>query len=580
MKLRKTRKTRKPRKALKGGRFYGSGSYGHVMGDPRLLCPGEEMKDVEGKREISKIFDTYENYMSENNVMDRINEVLTPAQIDKLKEYIVLPIKGCRMDMTAIKAHDVYKSDDWFKNGRGVKPRDFSYNAARNSFTVRDTNDAVSDIYQIVYPIASHTLYEKIGSVSRSTQIVDVYKLLFELENLFKGLEYMQSLNLAHYDIKSENIMSVDGKMKFIDLERFSRITYQTHHLNHVKTIDNLQYLTDFPAYTIWTHDITLLYFIDRRLINTPAYRIKFSPEHPFNPSTYMIVKEMYEMAVLSYYEFDKIFKTLKDNKFKFPEHERIKLCNIVMQICVDRFYGMTGITTLDEVLTIDNFEPRLQFKAFTEYINHLTSIEYKKRYNYQYIPSQFMLRTEADHTKYIRRMQNAIPREMHLPVIPTDEHGVSLHLTYVPAIQDYVVKKNDIYSMGYVLLTLINHINIPVITPEFSEIMLKVFYFMTDCLHSVIPSDFKEYYHAEDKSIYFKNIFKRYPLLLNEIKPYISHETAVHIPLPASVPSTPSRGTPRSARGTPRRTPSRGTPRSARGTPRSARRTPRRTPT
>jgi hypothetical protein len=494
----------KTRKVRKGGRFYGKGTFGAVMGNPRMLCPDEELEDIEGKNEVGKIMSDKDVYDNETNVIPRLREYISDSDIDMLREYVVLPIKSCKIDISQVKRHNIYKNNEWFKDSVGEKSTAFRYKKSNGKFIMND--EPLNNMYQIIYPVGTQPFDERLHVLTRSRKSIDIYTLFLEMGHLFKGLQKIQEMDIAHNDVKVENVLFIDGKLKFIDVERLSKITKNpAHNLNRLQTQDNIRYLTDYPLYYPWSHDLILLYL----LIN------------PFDdPISELFNEEIFDMSQILYNELTDLFTKLKTNKFGFSEKIINELYLELIDFSVNRFYGLTGLKMSDGELTPHKFNLSNIMKSS----NRLVTKRDKPTTS-----GEIVLRAYNDYLTF-KEKYNTIPR-------PNTKETVE-------AVLNYILKKNDIYSMGFILLRIINGINIDHPTPQFIEITERVIRHALLCMRSKVPTNFHDYYSS--RSTYFNYIYESYNQIVIDINHMITHEKAVHLPLPPSPVSPPRSGSPR----------------------------------
>jgi hypothetical protein len=516
----------KSRKTHKGGRFYGKGTYGHVMGAPRLPCPDETMEGIQHNREVSKVLHREADYMNEHSVMNRLAEAMKPADIELLREYIVLPIKGCKLDIDQIKAHDVYKSDDWFKDNHGKKVETFKYEA--DGYYIKD--EMKNDIFQVVYPIGTQSFESRREQLLSTNHPNNIYTLFFELGDLFKALKVIQKMDFIHMDIKAANAIVIGGKVKFIDLERLTKCTMDPFHgRNFRQMVDNIQFINHYPLYYPWSQDTVLLQIMESRRYNDIMYMNELYKK--------LFSEKSYGMALELFDEFSYLFYNLRKNKFGFSVEETERLLNMFMAVVVERFYGLTGLNNISTRLTIDNFDIREIKQSYYLLTQRIMDERYADAAGTSILPpSPKIARAKDDYHKFIQRINIRVPSYL------TEEQYNGVH--------DYIFKKNDIHSMGVILMNFINRIKFPVRDPIFNEVMYNIHVLTTICMLSNIPHDFGRYYH--ERNMYFKHIYDSYAHTLNFISSHINPQhRAVNVPLPESSSSSRSRrsrGTPRSS--------------------------------
>lgn len=229
----------------RGGKFIGQGAYGTVYGEPRLPCEGESIDAVRGLNEVSKVFETQEQAEPEGELVGRLEGYgWTPADIERLREYAVIPSKLCRVDLTAFE-HEPYSNVAWAKDSfvhgnlkRGLLP--FQVTSERGEMDVAKY-------------IENHV-----------NNIPGFYKTMVKLLEFGEGIDYILSKDCIHPDLKTPNMVVVNGKFKMIDMADMYNFVEQE---NPNDMMDVAYFYTPWPSMSVLTTGIQSLYIPDDELI-------------------------------------------------------------------------------------------------------------------------------------------------------------------------------------------------------------------------------------------------------------------------------------------------------------------------
>lgn len=191
-------------KKQKGGKRFGSGTYGIVFGEPRIPCIDEEYTDVSGVikknmyTEVSKLFNDSKSAELEYGNTNLFLEDLNKDELKVADETMVLPLKKCEFDACVFN-NPTYKESDWHENV---------------SIPMNKT--------MVVYKKAKNDLYSEIISID---SIDGFKKSLYKFKNILRGIQLLVKKGFVHRDIKLTNCM-VDENDNYviIDLGDIRRI--------------------------------------------------------------------------------------------------------------------------------------------------------------------------------------------------------------------------------------------------------------------------------------------------------------------------------------------------------------------
>lgn len=249
----------------RGGKFIGQGAYGTVYGEPRLPCEGESIDAVRDLNEVSKVFETQEQAEPEGELVGRLEGYgWTPADIERLREYAVIPSKLCRVDLTAFE-HEPYSNVAWAKDSfvhgnlkRGLLP--FQVTSERGEMDVAKY-------------IENHV-----------NNIPGFYKTMVKLLEFGEGIDYILSKDCIHPDLKTPNMVVVNGKFKMIDMADMYNFVEQE---NPNDMMDVAYFYTPWPSLSILTTGINALYSSYHKdwlyALDSSTWHVQDTYDEPFN---------------------------------------------------------------------------------------------------------------------------------------------------------------------------------------------------------------------------------------------------------------------------------------------------------
>jgi len=201
----------------KGGSYKGCGSYGKVYGDPRLPCANETVQQVANLNEVSKLFNSDMEMMTEYDVINRFERHFSQNDFNKLHNFCILPIKQCFIDPNTIRknAH-IYGTKQWKQCPKG--------NNDKLIFTKEGFGDLDQFKPMIVYPKGNQTVSDAFHEQNHTPE--HLFNHLHGILNLLFGVQLFQQNDFIHADIKTSNaVVCDDGKYRFIDMAMSNKIT-------------------------------------------------------------------------------------------------------------------------------------------------------------------------------------------------------------------------------------------------------------------------------------------------------------------------------------------------------------------
>jgi serine/threonine protein kinase len=189
------KKQRKSRK-LRGGKVFGRGTYGVVLGEPRIPCNDEEFaRDrIESKQEVSKLFFNESNAADVVKTLELLSTKFEKNELKDLNKYFILPENLCKLNKDEMRKHKSVYNDAWREG------TDFS----------KHTIQAISDQ-------GKHDLQAELTKITTKVGVIEYLK---KLRNIIEGLDQIHSKNIIHGDLKLQNTMvDLKGKFKIIDVD-------------------------------------------------------------------------------------------------------------------------------------------------------------------------------------------------------------------------------------------------------------------------------------------------------------------------------------------------------------------------
>jgi serine/threonine protein kinase len=197
----KKQKKRQSRRRLKGGKVFGRGTYGIVIGEPRVPCDNEEfIRDrIESKQEVTKLFFNESSIKNVVDTLELLNKAFTKDELKDLNKYFILPENLCKLNKKEMTAHASVYSDVWREG------TDFS------KHTMQTTSDQ-----------GKRDLESELMSLSTKDGIIQFLK---KLRRIIEGIEKIHTKHIIHGDLKLQNaIVDLNGNFKIIDVDELRDI--------------------------------------------------------------------------------------------------------------------------------------------------------------------------------------------------------------------------------------------------------------------------------------------------------------------------------------------------------------------
>jgi hypothetical protein len=242
----------------------GKGSYGLVYGNPRLPFFDETLKDIENKKEVSKVFGNQTEAMKEYNIINKFQNYLNNNDFLKIKQFFILPSQGGNINLNEIISHPEIYSKKF--------PKYFeTYQLSR---------------FVISYPQGDFNLND---CLHRINHLDFFFEYLQKSLNILEGIQLLQNNNLVHFDLKNSNMMLIDDFFKIIDL---TNIFHLSESYNNDLPVGNM-------LYVIWpfTHLYTLFYLNNEKPIihlNSRIFLNQYTSFKQQNLKNYQFIKECF----------------------------------------------------------------------------------------------------------------------------------------------------------------------------------------------------------------------------------------------------------------------------------------------
>lgn len=447
----------------KGGRFYGKGAYGAVLGNPRMPCPNETIDDIKDKREIGKVMFKEIKYNEETVILQRLEEVLPSSTIEELRKYFVFPLKHCKLDKDHVLSYPIYKSVEWGSYKDGETPHDFVYKPAYNAFKM--DNVVSNTMFQVVYPQGEHDVFEDISISPDMTKTI-----LTRIGNLFTGLQLLHKQNMVHMDIKLENAVLIDGTYKFIDLAQATQITKEADKpLNKEGFIHLLNWIKRGTYYFAWPS--LIIYAKPYLEGKTDLTYDEFFTDHFSSHNIHSLDNTIERFRIIE--------EIIQTRKFGMSDEHARDLYEKYVSIVIFRFFGLSGRISDTDFIKVD-------LNKIKEIILYMRSNSSRKLSYFESERVPDLIKYAIIDTKLFIR---SINEELQIP----DERYLTIRM-------DYILKSCDLYSMGGILVDYLD-------TAINDGILLKVFNYAIKLMSISIPTDWNRY----NKATYFDDMYNEY---------------------------------------------------------------------
>ncbi len=269
---------------MRGGKVFGRGTYGIVLGEPRIPCDTEEfVRDrIESKQEVSKLFFNEEEVKNVVATLELLNKAFTKDEIKDLNKYFILPENLCKLNKASMKAHKSVYNDAW-REGTDLKKH-----------TIQTTSDQ-----------GKHDLNTELSSIATKDGIIAFLK---KLRRIIEGLDKIHSKNIIHGDLKLQNAMvDLAGNFKIIDVDELRDIE---------KLNFDASFFYDNHSYAIWPTlaNMFLINYYKTKHASNDEF-IANTKSSPFNTSSSGIFHTQYDhtLSLITRPEFSETLLNEKD---------------------------------------------------------------------------------------------------------------------------------------------------------------------------------------------------------------------------------------------------------------------------
>jgi len=216
----KQNKQNRKSRRLKGGKVFGRGTYGIVMGEPRIPCDNEEfIRDrIESKQEVTKLFFNEDSIKNVVDTLELLTRSFTKDKLKDLNKYFILPENLCKLNKKEMTAYASVYNDAW-REGTDFKKHN-----------MQTTSDQ-----------GKRDLHAELMSLSTKDGIIQFLK---KMRRIIEGIEKIHSKHIIHGDLKLQNTMvDLQGNFKIIDVDE----------LRDVQKLNfDAAFFYDNHSYAIW----------------------------------------------------------------------------------------------------------------------------------------------------------------------------------------------------------------------------------------------------------------------------------------------------------------------------------------
>jgi hypothetical protein len=320
---RKCNNKRKTKRRNRGGRYINSGTYGHVYGEPRLLCDKEDLSILDDKhsapyKEVSKIFSRKTHADIELNSVKHLKSIMSEKDLRELHDYCVLPIRKCIVKEN-IARNPPYNTENWRKNT----------NQQYNPIMLNRDSGLYGFQDMITYRQGGDDLFNKFNKIRNIDGCINC---LYNLFSILKGIQMLQKYNIIHGDLKSPNCIEIDDTFKIIDMADVKKIITSNDSNN---LPDAFGYYT-WPSISVYT-----LFFDD---IKMKEYQV--NPEQKFKINRELL-QQLYHTQThfnnMNYYQNvnTHLRDCFRDIDIEFSADDLQKIRNIGNDLIAQKTFGI-----------------------------------------------------------------------------------------------------------------------------------------------------------------------------------------------------------------------------------------------
>jgi serine/threonine protein kinase len=306
--------SRKLTRRARGGKNFGKGTFGIVVGDPAIPCVNEPIDDT--NETVSKVL------FNKNDITTEFDSIETLKKTHpEFEPYMLFPIKKCVINDKILKQEPFNKNTYWNKPS-SLDIENVSSNQLRIYDAVKKNSKFINlnTTSMIIYPKADSDALNYFNNIENSE---DFNQALFDFVNIAKGIHLLQKKEYIHGDIKLENILYHKGGFKLGDLATVTAVD-KIPFWNLLMWVDNLNYFYPpslaYLKYFIKYHEtqksesdkITSIQLTGERFgtRNDLGYKYIIDNIDIFNPDITSIIKEIGDDRAFNYHhELDNYYQ-------------------------------------------------------------------------------------------------------------------------------------------------------------------------------------------------------------------------------------------------------------------------------
>ena len=271
-------------KKIRGGKVFGRGTFGVVLGEPRIPCEDEDfIRDrIESKQEVSKLFFNEADIEKVVVTRELLHKAFTPDELKDLNNYFLLPENLCKINKKEMQKHRSVYSSAW-RDGTEI-----------SKHTIQTTSDQ-----------GKRDLYSELANITTKVEMITFLK---KMRRIIEGIEKIHDKNIVHGDLKLQNAMvDLNGNFKIIDVDELRNIDTFTF---------NPAYFYDNHSYGIWPTlvNIFIINYYDIKFATNDEF-IRVTQETPFNKQSTENFHQNYDhtLSKITRHNFSKTLLKEKD---------------------------------------------------------------------------------------------------------------------------------------------------------------------------------------------------------------------------------------------------------------------------
>ena len=227
-----------------GGKVEGMGSFGLVMSNPRIPLMDETYESIKDLNQVSKILYTYNN---KTNTYHPATKEMYNKEFNDIKKYIdkyptiftsdnfILPITGGMINIKEFINNNIY-DDKWYENTSVEK--------------------ILYDLFMLNRHPTYQIIYDKGITINNLIKTQTTINWVSLMVNSISAINKMHTNNMFLKDIKTDNMIFHDNKIKISDWSDFFDLNYKTTQekisiLNNDQFIQNVFYFVNSPIASV-----------------------------------------------------------------------------------------------------------------------------------------------------------------------------------------------------------------------------------------------------------------------------------------------------------------------------------------